>query len=366
MNILFLTTHLNTGGITSYLLTLTKELIRQGHRVYLATSGGNQQDDFTFAGAEHLFVDIKTKSELNPKLYFAIEKIKRYMAQKNIHIIHAHTRVTQVMGWFLEKTTACPFVTTCHGFFRPHWGRRVFPCWGEAAIAISQPVKEHLEKDFKVGPEKIHLIMSGLDLSKFSVSREDYRKERRRLMGLDGYQLIGIIARLSDVKGHDILIRAMPKIIRQKMHTKLLIVGEGKEEAGLKELVAKLGLNDYVYFYPVMNKTVEFLEIFDVFVMPSLQEGLGLSVMEAQACGLPVVASDVGGLPNLIEHGKTGLLVPSQDSDALAEAILDLLNDRKKALALGRAAREFIEQNFSAQTMGAKTIAVYEKLRGGK
>src|SRR3989338_3037108 len=277
MNILILTTHLNTGGIASYLLTLSKGLVREGHRVYLASSGGNQMDDFAFAGVEHFVVDMRSKSELNPKLYAAVGKLKRYIKEKNIHVVHTNTRVTQVVAWLLQKTTGRPFVSTCHGFFKTRLARRIFPCWGEAVIAISSPVKEHLENDFKIKPEKVFLISNGLELNKFLPYREDYRKEKRRLFGFEGYQLIGIIARLSDVKGHAVLIEAMAKIIRQKPDTKLLIVGDGKEEQNLRQLVLKLSLNDYVYFYPVKNKTVEFLEIFDVFVMPSLQEGLGLS-----------------------------------------------------------------------------------------
>jgi glycosyltransferase involved in cell wall biosynthesis len=362
MNILILTTHLNTGGITSYLLTLAKGLIYEGHRVYLASSGGNQFEDFTAVGVEHFVVDIRTKSELNPKLFSAVGKLQRFIRIKNIHVIHANTRVTQVMAWVLHKTTQRPYLSTCHGFFKTRLTRRLFPFWGQTVIAISEPVKEHLEKDFKVDPQQIAFITNGLDLGKFLPFREDYRREKRKMLGFDGHLLIGIIARLSDVKGHAVLIEAMEEVVRQKSNAKLLIVGEGKEEQNLRQLVARLNLNNCIYFYPVMNKAMDFLEIFDVFVMPSLQEGLGLSVMEAQACGLPVVASNVGGLPSLIEHEKTGLLVPSQDPAALAKAILELLNDRNKALALGKEARKFIEANFSSRVMVEKTEKVYERL----
>lgn len=366
MNILLFTTHLNTGGITSYLLTLSKGLIREGHRVYMVSSGGNQQDDFSYAGVEHLFVDIHTSSELNLRLYGALPKIRRYILEKNIHVIHAHTRVTQVLGWLLQKMTGRSYMSTCHGFFKPRLGRRMFTGWGRAVVAISQPVQEHLINDFKMKPEKVFLIPNGIEVHKFSVYREDSRKEKRRLFNLEGYQIVGIIARLADVKGHEVLIEAMTRVIRKKPQTKLLIVGEGKEEENLKHLVNKLRLNDSVYFYAVVNKTAEFMEIFDVFVMPSLDEGLGLSVLEAQASGLPVVASSVGGLKTIIEHGKTGLLVPPGDSEALADAIEDLLNHPQQAAAMGRTARAFVEKNFSSEMMVGKTIGIYEKLQEKK
>src|SRR3989338_9847516 len=105
MNILLCTTHLNTGGITSYLLTLSKGLIREGHRVHLVSSGGEQMEDFSYAGVEHFIVDIRTKSELSPRLYRALGEVRHYVIQKNIHVIHSHSRVTQVMGWLLHKLT---------------------------------------------------------------------------------------------------------------------------------------------------------------------------------------------------------------------------------------------------------------------
>ena len=363
MNILLLTTHLNTGGITSYLLTLSKGLIREGHRVHLVSSGGNMLVEFSYAGVDHFPADINVKSELHPNIYKAVGRVRRYIEEKNIHVIHSHTRVTQVMGWLLGKITGRPYLSTCHGFYKMRLGRRMFPGWGRAAIAISKPVQEYLINDFKMKLEHVFLIPNGVEINKFSLYQEESRKEKRRTFSLEGYQIVGIIARLADVKGHAVLVQAMKRIVGRKPNVKLMIVGEGKQEDNLKRLVQELRLGDQVYFYPVINKSAEFLEIFDVFAMPSLDEGLGLSVMEAQASGLPVVASAVGGLTTLIEHRKTGLLVPPNDSEALADAIEEMLDDPARAAAMGKAARDFIVRNFSAESMVNKTLAVYESVR---
>ena len=179
MRVLFLTTHLNTGGITSYLLTLSKGLIKKGHHVHIAASGGNREEDFRNLGASVLNLDIKTKSELNPKIYLALRSLKKYTIEQKIDVIHSHTRVTQVMGRLLQKTTGRAFVSTCHGFFKPKFSRRIFPCWGDGVIAISPAVKDHLINDFHVAKEKVFVVENGLDFESFPMI-DELTKERAR------------------------------------------------------------------------------------------------------------------------------------------------------------------------------------------
>ncbi len=362
MRILFLSTHFNTGGITSYLLTLSQGLVDHGHQVYVATSGGDCVSELERFGAKHIPINIRTKSELSPKLYLALPELKKIIRQNSIDIIHAQTRVTQVAAFFLFKMTGVPYVATCHGFFKPRFSRRIFPCWGERTIAVSEAVREHLCQDFKLKSEGVTLVPNGIDLKKFSVLDSQTKKEKRLEFNLGTRPVIGIIARLSDVKGQDILIRAIPKIALQIPEVKLMIVGVGKMEKELKDLVAQLKLEDQVGFYPIVNQTAAMLSLFDIFVMPSRQEGLGLSVLEAQAAGLPVVASKVGGLPSLIEDGVTGLLVPPENPELLAEAILVLLKNLDHAKQMGEKARAFVQNKFSADIMVEDTLLVYGQI----
>ena len=362
MKILFLSTHANTGGITSYLLTLTKGLIRRGHHVHLVSSGGDHIETFQKLGAKTVILNLKTKSELNPKIYGALLPLKNYIDEQHIDVIHAQTRVTQVMGTCLKIMTRKPCVSTCHGFFKNRLSRRLFSCWGDHVIAISSQVKDHLQNDFHLPSEKIVLIENGIDLEMFPLVNASQRASRRKEFQFHDEVIIGMIARLSDVKGQDILIRAMPQILKHFPDTRLLLVGQGKMEGELKTLTQKLGLDNHVRFYPVVNQTAEMLPIFDVICVPSRQEGLGLSIMEAQATGIPVVASNVGGIPTLIEEGKTGLLVEAGNPDALAQAVVSLLQDKNKAQSLGQAARRFIEEKYSAEKMVEKTVSLYKKL----
>ena len=266
------------------------------------------------------------------------------------------------MAACLNKITGKPFVSTCHGFFKRRLSRRIFPCWGKRVIAISEAVYEHLHKDFHIDPKRVVLIKNGIDLENFPMVSAQTKEMKRRAFGLADEPIIGIIARLSSVKGHDVLIEAMKKVAAEFPRAKLLIVGEGSLEKELKAMVEDFKLSSNVRFYSIVNQSLDMLALFDIFVMPSRQEGLGLSVMEAQAAGLPVVASKVGGLPSLIEDGRTGLLVPSENANLLAGAILLLLRNRDKAREMGGRARDFIQKEFSAQRMVEETVRVYQDL----
>jgi len=208
--------------------------------------------------------------------------------------------------------------------------------------------------------ERVFLIRNGIDLEAFYELTDERRAQTRRNFKITQAPVLGMVSRLADTKGHDVLINAMPIILKKFPDTLLFIAGEGKMEAKLKQQVANMNLQGHVHFAPVFNPSGRILSLFNIFVMPSLDEGFGLSGMEAQVVGLPVVASDVGGIPTFVQHEKTGLLVPPGDVDKLAEAIIRIMEDQELARRLGQQAREFIHQNFSSVVMADKTLAMYE------
>lgn len=362
MKILLITTHLNVGGITSYLFALCRQYIVKGHDVFLVSSGGTQERDFLDEGVKLVHADVRTKSELNLRMYCQLPALIRLVTDHQIEIIHSHTRVTQFLGKILGFFTKVPYVATCHGFYKTHWFRRTFPCWGEAVVAISEPVKNHLINDFRVLPQRVFLINNGIDLKSFKVVDQTSRQKNREKFNIKQSAVIGMVSRLADVKGHSVLIDAMPQIIREFPDVLLFLAGEGKMKERLKKQVADLGIEKYVIFASVLNPSGVILSVFDVFVMPSLDEGFGLAGMEAQAAGLPVVASNVGGIPSFVFHEKTGLLVEPKDPVALAAAIIRFLKDPEFAKRIGSQSRKFIEENFSSEIMAAQTLAMYEKV----
>lgn len=363
MNILFLSTHLNAGGITSYLFILTKGLTAKGHKVFVVTSGGDREDDFRGAGANVITLNIKTKSDASPKIYLALPKLKKIAEENNIDIIHANTRITQVMGKLLSLMTKKAYVSTCHGFFKRRLSRRLAPCWGDKTISISEQVSGHLKNDFHVNERSISLVEHGVDVEAYPNVEESEKIAIKKKYDLSGENIIGIIARLSDVKGQDVMVSAMKDILKVFPDAKLLLVGQGKMENQLRGMIDSLELKNSVRILSVVKNIKEVLSILDVFVMPSRQEGLGISIMEAQAAGLPVVASRVGGIPSLIADKETGILVESENEKDLGEAIIEVLKDKKMGADLGRAAKEFILKNYSIERMVGGTLDVYTSVK---
>lgn len=361
MNILFLANHLNVGGISSYLFTLAQGLKQNGHNVYVASSGGELVEKYSAVGIKHITVPLRTKKEISPNIIFSFFKLKKEISRYNIDLVHSNSRTTQVLGDLLSRYSGKAHIFTCHGFFKPKLSRRLFPCWGNAVIAISQQVKEHLIFDFKLADEKIIVINNGIDLQSFG----DFslREKTRKDLGVDNVFLVGIIARLSDVKGHTYLLQAMQVVIKSFPAVKLLVVGEGKMKDALVKETDDLGIENNVLFLPKVEGTKNVLAAMDVFVMPSLQEGLGLALMEAMAQGLAVVGSAVGGIKTLIQDKVNGLLVEPADAAGLAEAILKLINDSQLRGNLGGNARKFIMDNFSKEKMVKNTEGVYNRCK---
>lgn len=365
MNVLLLTTHFNCGGITSYTLSLARVLKERGINVYVASSSGEMVVMLNQLGIEHVYVDIKTKSELSFKILPAALKILNIINVKNIDIIHAQTRVAQVVACFVSRLSRAKMVTTCHGFFKVKKSRLLFPCWGERVFAISDAVREHLVNDFKIKKEQVCLVYNGVDIEKFSApySRDEVRQKKEEWgINPDARYIVGIIARLSIVKGHKYLLEAAAIILSKMKRVYFLVIGDGEEKYNLINQAKELGIEKNMIFLPTVLDTKEPLKLMDVFVLPSLQEGLGLSAIEAAASGLPVIASNVGGVYSIIKDEKTGFLIEPRNPKILAEKIILLLKNEELRTEFSKNARAFMKEKFSLQDMVDKVIAIYKEL----
>ena len=362
MKILQLTTHINMGGVARYVSTLSHHLQKRGHDVVVASSGGDLRGYLVEKGIRHIDVDLKTKSELSPKLIKTVLMMRPFLKKERFDVIHAHTRVAQVVSLILSRAEGIPFVSTCHGFFKKRLGRRLLPSWGKRVVAISEAVRDDLISKFKVDKEKIDLIYTGIELDKFvggiTEKKRIALKERWRLRDST---VIGTIGRLSSVKGQDTLLRAFKKLPRDLLNKKLVLVGGGPEEERLKRLTHRLGLTDNVMFAPSVNDTIDALAIMDIFVLPSIEEGLGLSLVEAMAAGVPCVASKIGGIENLIEDGVSGLLVDPGDDDGLANAINFVLKHGEAVENFKEKAKKRIIENFNIDDMVSRIEETYGK-----
>jgi len=361
MNVLFLTNHLNIGGITSYVSSLAAGLKKRGHDIYVATSGGECLTGFRQAGITCLAVPLNTKKELSPRILFSSFRLRRWLKEVNIDIIHANSRTTSVLACLLKRYTGISFITTCHGFFKVRPLRKIFPCWGDRVIAISDPVKVHLITDFGLAASKISVVHNGIDTDRFKVVPENGQESAKRGLGLTAGPVVGIIARLADIKGHAYLIRAMKSVLERIPDAQLLIVGDGKEQKNLVSLVSRLNMQKNVSMIASCVDTDAVFSAMDIFVLPSLEEGLGLSLMEAGAKGLAVIGTDIGGIRSVVKDGFNGFLVRPKDAVDLANSILKLLESADLRKQMGRNGADFIRKNFSLEGMAAETEKVYLK-----
>jgi glycosyltransferase involved in cell wall biosynthesis len=240
---------------------------------------------------------------------------------------------------------------------RSLYHRYVYNRQVDGIVAISEKIADILAEG-GVRKEKIRVIYSGVDPAPFAEARE-------RVLGSDA-PVIGTVAVLEERKGHRYLLQAAA-LLKQKGHRLIYrFAGEGSRRGELQGLVRKLGLQEEVSFLGFVSDVPRFLASIDLLVLPSLYEGLGVSVLEAMAAGRAVVASRVGGLPELVDDSVTGLLVPPRDFSALATAIAGLISQRSRMNEMGKKAWKHVEQNFTMERMAKQNEEYYYELLQGR
>ena len=229
----------------------------------------------------------------------------------------------------------------------------------DAVIVVSEGLRVFFETVERLPRRKMIVIGHGVD----ATARPATREEARRSLGLPQQgPLIGAVGRLSPEKGQNVLLQALPSVLAAFPQAACVLAGEGPARAALEAEARRLGIGDRVVFLGLRRDVPMVLAALDLFVQPSIYEGFGLSLLEAMAAGLPVVASRVGGIPELIEDGRTGLLVPPQDPMALAGAVVRLLGDSEGARRLGEAAASRSRERFSLGRVADRVDALYRNI----
>ncbi|MFA6320420.1 MAG: glycosyltransferase family 4 protein [Candidatus Omnitrophota bacterium] len=360
MKVLQITTHINIGGIANYILNLSEALIVKDVNVVVASSGGNLEGELCARNIPHMRIDIKTKFEFGPKVISSAFRLANIIKREKVDIIHAHTRVSQVAAFLASLITGVPYVTTCHGYFKVR-SRKIFDTWGCKVIAISDAVKRHLIDDLGVSGSRIDLIYSGVDVDKFRRKySEDEKTAIRNDLGLKDAPVIGTIGRLSQVKGQRYLVQAMAEIVSRKKGAQCLIVGDGEEKLALENLARSMNIRDAIYFVPSYIDTPRLLAVMDVFVFPSVKEGLGIALLEAMAAGRACVASDIGGISDIIKDPSLGILVPVGGSKEISDSVIKFLDDGVLRQATGDNARKLVAEQFSLDAMSDNVIKFYK------
>ena len=226
-------------------------------------------------------------------------------------------------------------------------------------IAVSRSIETKIAAEGRAGAP-VSLIYNGVDLERYD-HQEPCCTLREEYGMVPDAQVVGVVARLEPEKGHPTLLEAWPLVLRAVPHAYLLVVGEGSRREALREQAAELDILERVIFTGRRDDIPAVTAALDVAVLPSYREAQGLTILEAMALSRPVIASNVGGIPEMIEDGVTGLLVPPHDAPALAEAIVRLLRDHPFADMLARAGHDMVHERFCIELMVHAVEAIYDE-----
>jgi len=298
------------------------------------------------------------------KLYF---KLAQEFRRHRIHIAHTHSWATLLEGVIGARMARVPFIIHGeHGTLKADSKLHILLqrwIWRttDEVLSVSEVLRENLYKTFTFPKERIRVVVNGVDLSRFDFSKNgiDYKAQ----LGVPADALVfGTVGRFVPVKSYPTLLRASQKVFREIPNAYLVVVGEGPLQDELLKLVRELEIVDRVKFLGWRKDVPEILRGVDVYALASESEGMSNTILEAMASGRPVVTTNVGGNPELVVDGETGLLVPSLNPEALAAAIAKLLREPKLRRQLGENGRRRVEEQFSLEAMVRNYAKVYREV----
>jgi glycosyltransferase involved in cell wall biosynthesis len=350
------------GGAQEHLFALLTHLDRTRYDpTVISLSPGSTVRKLQREGIRTIVID-------EPDDAIAVGALAGHLARLRPDVIHNHMYRAEIIG------TKAALALVASGYQRPYVVstvhssrirsvedreelRRLTPCM-DRLIAVSKAIVGKIEDEGRTGT-RVSLIYNGVDLERYDhqepccTLREEYGMEA-------GCQIVGVVARLEAEKGHATLLDAWPQVLRSVPGAYLLIVGEGSRREALEQQAVDLRIAHRVVFTGRRDDMPAVTAALDVAALPSYREAQGLTVLEAMALGRPVVASNVGGIPEMIEDGVSGLLVPPHDAPALATAISRLLLDHSFADTIARAGHNVVRDRFCLERMVSDIEQVYD------
>lgn len=294
-------------------------------------------------------------------------KLARLLKERQPDILHAHdahaVAIAALAMSFVRTSIPTRVVASRRVIFQ--LGQNIFSRWKyrqvDRFICASSFIRTVLADD-GISPTRLDVVYEGVDLVNLDTAPRVNLHETFSLP--EGAPIVGNVGALDPDKGQRYLIKAAQLVIRKIPNAQFLIVGQGVLEETLRQQIKSLNLEKHVVLTGFRSDVLSLQKGFNVFVMSSLSEGLGTSVIDAMACGRPVVSTNVGGLPELVDPGKTGQLVSPHDPQSLSEAILSILQDKTLQMRYGHAASRRARQLFSADRMIDETVEIYHRMAG--
>jgi len=370
IRLLHLLNTLGDAALTRLVLNLVRGLDQERYELHVGCLFGGEPlaDELRRAGASVVNFEMQGYRDLG-----VISRVHRYIRCHDVQVVHTHILRADLVGWLASRLAGshCLFATKHNLGYAAGQEKRtvrnllyyVSLYMPDVVIAVSDRLRQRLVHLPGLSDGRVVTIHNGIDADHYFIPEAG--DACRRELGISGeIDMIGYLGRLAAGKGLETLIQAMPAILQTRPQVRLLLVGEGPMRDVLIGLAHDIGVSSAVLFTGFRTDVPRLLAALDLFVLPSLTEGLPLSLLEAMAAGKPVVASPVGGVVELIEDEVTGLLVPPSDPAGLALAILRLLQDKDVAERVSRQARFHVADCFTLQRMVQAYDALYQSWLG--
>ena len=354
MNILFFNDCIGVGGGETWVVEAARKLRARGHNIYIGCPTGGwlekQAEKFGIGCFTYL-----PQEAFVPQLIWSVHEFIEtekmdvifctLLGGRNEAQILTHALREAGRGILILKMG----LPVWRGLTPDHLGYGMEDCVKKITV-LSQVIRTSiLETMPSIRADRIYVCYDGVDLStydsgKYSTTDSIQVKDE---YGIDvNNSVLGTVARLVPSKGHQSLLRAVVQVVKEYPDVTFVIAGEGSEGKRLKKMARSLGISEHIVFTGFVDDIARLLSAVDFLVHSTLEEGLGIALMEAMAMSKPVVATDVGGIPELMVHEETGLMVSAMDVEGLAKAILELLKDKARMNAMGKAARKRVEMYF--------------------
>ncbi len=359
--------HINAGevwsGIEQRILTISKLLHNKEFNIILAVSPLSPL--YKEAGSYNIpLLSLKVgKWKFNPAV---IWKLAQFLKTHKVDILHTHRSSDHWIGVLAVRlfglSGQCKIIRTRHNFTRIKNNRinnKLYMEWTDRIIAVAEVIKRQLVDENNISENKIITIHSSIDMGKFK-GEFDGKKIRNEFGISTDTVVLGMIGRLREHKDYPNMLTTLKIIIEKFKNIKLLIVGDGILESQLKSMVQRMELSSYVIFAGKREDIPQILSGIDIFALSSSVEGSPAVIKEALIMGKPVVSTNVGGIPEIIQNGITGVLVPPHNPEALANDIFDVINNRNKFLEMARKGKQVIIDEFSETRLAELTAEVYQ------
>lgn len=344
--------YLSMRGETLSSFQLARELVERGYTIGVLSNGGPFQDRVQKMGASMVEVnELKNNLFLDSiSLLREVSLVKAFAPQ----IIHFQSHALDRVGTLTARLTRIPYVITIRSLMKEGRKLSFSKRLGRAIIFVSEEVRQETVNFNRAPKEFTTVVPDGVE-----------NGGEPRALPEGRIKVVGTITPLQPLRGLDFFVQAAKEVLNCGAQCRFVIVGEGPQEMVLRRLIRRLDLEDYFTVAHPLTTFSDAIKGINIFVFPSLREGLGLLAMYAMAHGIPVVASSVGGILSLIADGETGLLVPSRDAGALAGKIRFLLENPVEARELGKAGRAFVLENYPLSRTVDRIEEVYDKALGG-